>query len=101
YLEWERNYKWNAHQQWLDVLERNKFRALIREEAFPTIALHAVRIESRTTLLFSFEKMALRDAVKSPAGAKTFATGLFDFLYGGGGPAARVWAVSDLRAATP
>jgi len=36
------------------------------------------------SLLFSFEKMELRDAVKSPAGAKTFARGLFDFLYGSG-----------------
>ena len=39
-------------------------------------------IESRTNLLLSFEKMALRDAVKSTAGAKAFAEGLFDFLYG-------------------
>jgi hypothetical protein len=39
-------------------------------------------VESRTNLLFSFEKMALRDAVKSPAGARAFAQGLHDFLYG-------------------
>jgi hypothetical protein len=48
------------------------------------VALRAVRIESRTNLIFSFEKMALRDAVKSAAGAKAFATGLYDFLYGRG-----------------
>jgi hypothetical protein len=48
-----------------------------------------VRIESRTNLLFSFEKMALRDAVKSEAGAKLFAQGLYDFLHGPGGDAAR------------
>jgi hypothetical protein len=40
-----------------------------------------VRIESRTNLLFSFEKMALRDAVKSEAGARMFIEGLHDFLY--------------------
>jgi hypothetical protein len=33
-------------------------------------------------LLFSFEKMALRDAVRSDAGPKRFAEGLFEFLYG-------------------
>ena len=35
-------------------------------------------------MLFSFEKMALRDAVRSPAGAKLFARGLYDFLHGAG-----------------
>jgi hypothetical protein len=35
-------------------------------------------------MLFSFEKMALRDAVKTDGGARTFAEGLFDFLHGGG-----------------
>ena len=46
------------------------------------IARRAVSIESRTNLLFSFEKMALRDAVRPPAGARAFATGLYDFLHG-------------------
>ena len=35
-------------------------------------------------MIFSFEKMALRDAVKSAAGAKVFAEGLYDFLHGPG-----------------
>jgi hypothetical protein len=34
--------------------------------------------------LFSFEKMALRDAVSSTAGARAFSTGLFAWLYGAG-----------------
>src|SRR4051812_20121833 len=84
YLEWERNYKWNTHLQWEDVLNRRTFRDLLQEKQFGVIASHAVRIESRTNLLFSFEKMALRDAVKSSAGAKTFAEGLYAFLHGGG-----------------
>ena len=46
--------------------------------------MHAVRIESRTNLLFSFEKMALRDAVKPPEGARAFAKGLFAFVHGDG-----------------
>jgi hypothetical protein len=35
-------------------------------------------------MLFSFEKMALRDAVRSEEGARIFATGLYDFLHGSG-----------------
>jgi hypothetical protein len=100
YLEWERDYKWKAHQQWLEVLSRDRFRSLLADGKYLEIAQHAVRIESRTNLLFSFEKMALRDAVKSPTGARLFATGLYDFLYGPGGPRQRferwVEAVSRL-----
>ncbi len=33
-------------------------------------------------MIFSFEKMALRDAVRSAAGARAFAEGLYDFLHG-------------------
>jgi hypothetical protein len=85
YIAWERGYKWRAHEQWGEVLDRAAFRSLLRESKFGEIAAHAVRIESRTNLLFSFEKMALRDAVKSGDGARLFAEGLYDFLYGAGG----------------
>jgi hypothetical protein len=89
YLAWERDYKWNAHVQWDEVLERAGYRSLLSASRFAEIAAHAVRIESRTNLLFSFEKMALRDAVKSESGAQLFAEGLFDFLHGGGSLATR------------
>ena len=49
----------------------------------------AVRIESRTNLLFSFEKMALRDAVKSSTGARSFSIALYDFLHGAANPETR------------
>jgi hypothetical protein len=84
YLAWERDYKWKAHEQWEEALDRESFRELLDKKDCAEIAARAVRIESRTNLLFSFEKMALRDAVKSPAGARAFATGLYDFLHGAG-----------------
>ncbi|HEX6915283.1 MAG TPA: hypothetical protein VF145_08575 [Chitinophagaceae bacterium] len=82
YEDWERGYKWNAHQLWLELLDKKEFRRLLIAGEFVEIANRATRIESRTNLLFSFEKMALRDAVKTEAGAKIFAEGLFDFVYG-------------------
>jgi hypothetical protein len=85
YIDWERDYKWKAHEQWSEALGRAEHRSMLREGRFAEIAAHAVRIESRTNLLFSFEKMALRDAVKSTVGARQFAEGLYDFLYGAGG----------------
>lgn len=82
YLAWERNYKWEAHQRWETALNRPEMEALLRRGEYMEIAKRAVQIEARTHLLFSFEKMALRDAVRRPAGARLFATGLHDFLFG-------------------
>ena len=84
YLDWERNYKAKAHARWMESLAPSRFRSLLRAKRFSEIAGHAVRIESRTNLLFSFEKMALRDAVRARRGAQIFAEGLFDFLHGRG-----------------
>ena len=55
---------------------------LLKNKEFKTVAGIAVKIESRTNLLFSFEKMALRDAVKDPGGAEAFAKGLYKYIYG-------------------
>ncbi|HEY6210926.1 MAG TPA: hypothetical protein VIW45_01515 [Vicinamibacterales bacterium] len=82
YLDWERNYKWEAHERWEDALGAAEFRRLLKSGDFDEIARRAVNIESRTNLLFSFEKMALRDAVKMDGGARTFAEGLYELVYG-------------------
>ena len=82
YLDWERNYKSQAHERWQATLDPVEYAALVNQERFIDIANRAVAIESRTNLLFSFEKMALRDAVKSKEGARAFAIGLDDMLHG-------------------
>jgi hypothetical protein len=84
YLDLERGYKWDAHRRWETALGESTFAGLISKKKFEEVAAAATRIESRTNLLFSFEKMALRDAVRSPAGAKAFALALFDLLHGTG-----------------
>jgi len=82
YVDWERGYKWTAHQRWSTLLAPEIHRRLLRKGDHAEIARRAVAIESRTNLLFSFEKMALRDALRVPSGARTFAEGLFEFLHG-------------------
>jgi hypothetical protein len=89
YLAWERDYKWEAHREWADALAAEKFRKFLRQRLYLDIAAKAVKIESGRSLLFLFEKMALRDAVRSEAGAKIFAEGLFVFLHGKDGPEQR------------
>jgi hypothetical protein len=100
YLVAERAYKERAHLEWQAELGPTDFRKLLARGEFRQIADAAVRIESHTNLLFSFEKMALRDAVKTPAGARLFATELYAFLWGRGSQQRKfedwVQAVSDL-----
>ena len=84
YKAWERDYKWNAHLEFKEHLNEIAFRKLLDEGRHFEAAQHAIRIESRTNLLFSFEKMALRDAVKSVKGAELFAEGLYNLIYGTG-----------------
>src|SRR5438105_4730608 len=81
YIAWERGYKWEAHQAWERGLNKDEFLTLLAKGKYAEIAKRAVNLETKTNLLFSFEKMALRDAVKSPKGAKAFAIGLFEYVY--------------------
>jgi hypothetical protein len=94
YVDWERGYKVTAHERWNERLNRPAFAALLKRREYGEIAHRAVVIESRTNLLFSFEKMALRDAVRQTAGARDFAHGLYDFLHGRPGDSCRFerWA---------
>jgi hypothetical protein len=84
YLDWERDYKWEAHERWQNALGKNIYRGLLKSGEYEEAAKRAVTLESRTNLLFSFEKMALRDAVKSRPGVRLFAEGLYDWIYGTG-----------------
>jgi hypothetical protein len=101
YLAWERDYKWEAHTRWESVLAAPQFRRLLRTGRYSEIATEALRIEGRTNLLFSFEKMALRDAVRTPRGARRFAEGLFAWLHGHGSDEDRFSAWCEAVAGLP
>jgi hypothetical protein len=101
YVDWERDYKWQAHLKWRELLNRGELERLIDAGQHAEVALRAVKIESRTNLLFSFEKMALRDAVKSKAGAMRFAEGLHAWLHGPGDAREKFEAWVDAVAGLP
>jgi hypothetical protein len=82
YLAWERDYKAEAHTRWIAALSRRALVQLLAARQYHQIALEALRIEARTNLLFSFEKMALRDAVRTESGARRFSEGLHYWLHG-------------------
>jgi hypothetical protein len=82
YIEWERGYKWRAHERWNELLARSAFRQLLDAGDFAEISARALKSLSGTNLLFSFESMALRDAVKTDIGSRLFSEGLYEFLHG-------------------
>ena len=86
YQETERDYKVATHQRWVEELGEARFAELIRERQYEEIARRAARVEQRSqhSMIFSFEKMALRDAIRTPDGARAFALGLHDYLHGTG-----------------
>jgi hypothetical protein len=81
YEHWERGYKAAAAGEWEHQLNEAEFARLLGWGDFEEIARRALRVESATNLLFSFEKMALRDASRGE-GAQPFAEGLFEYLHG-------------------
>jgi hypothetical protein len=103
YIEAERAYKWQSHLRWREELDVEQFSALLQAEKHEEIAARAVRIEQRSlySMLFSFEKMALRDAVKSRDGARLFAEGLYRYLHGDDEPQSRFEAWVEVVASLP
>ncbi len=91
YIDWEHSYKWTSHKLWRELLNEAQYRSLLRAHEFEEIAARALRVEQKTVppFLFSFEKMALRDALRTERGARTFAEALFILLHGKGSLSSR------------
>ena len=101
YFAWERGYKEEAHLAFQQQLNMKEYQRLLNNGDYHDIASKAIRIETKTNLLFSFEKMALRDAVKSHDSAKIFALGLFNYVYGKGSLQQRFEAFIETIASLP
>jgi hypothetical protein len=101
YLAWERDYKAEAHARWKAKLSGRRFAEFLAAGQYDEVAVEALRIEARTNLLFSFEKMALRDAVRTASGARRFAEGLYAWLHGRGSMQARFDAWCEAIAELP
>ena len=97
----ERGVKERAHLEWATELNAPAYRRMLARGEHSRIVEIALRVESRCNLLFSFEKMALRDAVKEPSDARLFATALYAFLYGRGSPQRKFEAWLEALVALP
>jgi hypothetical protein len=82
FIAWEKEYKETAHRNFQAHLNKKDFKLLLEKGKFDQAASLAVKAESKTNLLFSFEKMAIRDAIRIADGAELFSKGLYALLYG-------------------
>lgn len=89
YLEEERDYKWQAHKRWEELLSRPGYEQLIATGDFTEICRRLLVVNGKLNLLSVYESAALGDATKTLPGARLLAEGIFQLVYGGGdfGPA--------------
>jgi hypothetical protein len=82
YLEAERNYKYEAHELMMTLLNEQEISALINAGNYAEICKRALQIVNKTNLIFPNEKMALKDGLATDSSKKRFAETLFALLYG-------------------
>ena len=97
YVDWERDYKWQAHKRWEEVLNRSAFTKLLSEGKFAEDGREGGRrgIPHRTSSSL-LRRCQQRDAVKSPPPFQAFAQGLFEIP----APARMTWRRA-LRSGAP
>jgi hypothetical protein len=102
YYRYERVYKWNAHVLWKKTLNKKLFTQLLTAKQYAEICKRALRVDAQTKfMLASSQKMALSDAVKGAKGAKDFAGGLYELVYGRGDYEGRFNAFAEVLQGLP
>jgi len=92
YLKDERNYKVEAHQLMTELLGPRPFAKLLKAKEHDGIVSRALKVVSKTNLIFPQEKMALNDGLKSDEAKSSFSNCLHDLLHGTGEAAERFMA---------
>jgi len=80
--EMERDYKWRAHEEAVNLLGKKQLEQLIAKARCGEIADRAMRVIGKVNLLAPFEQAAFRDGVKDGENATSFGHALFDVLHG-------------------
>jgi len=103
YLEWEREYKWEAHVAWQHALDRGTWAQLLSAGEHREIGARIARWYGRSHLnmLALYEWMALREALEDRRGAPLLARGLYDLVHGTGAFGDRLEAFTTALDAVP
>jgi hypothetical protein len=86
YVEWERDYKEEAHQLYRRTLGRSELERLLAAGEHDEVARRALAVyfKPKLNLLALYETMALREALLDPEGAMRFGPALHELLHGRG-----------------
>lgn len=82
YLQNERNYKVDAHNLMMDLLDQKSFDLLLTSHDYHEICNRAMQVVNRTNLIFQQEKVCLRNGLKSGQHEQLFGEKLYSLLYG-------------------
>ncbi len=82
YCSTERDYKVEAHKMACEILSKSALDSSLARSDHGEIAKAAMRVSSKTNLIYPNERMALRDGLKDAEGAREFAVTLRALLYG-------------------
>ncbi|HEX3036814.1 MAG TPA: hypothetical protein VHT73_17130, partial [Thermodesulfobacteriota bacterium] len=82
YLQNERNYKVDAHNLMVDLLDQKSFDLLLTSHDYHEICNRAMQVVNRTNLIFQQEKVSLKNGLKSDRHEQLFGEKLYSLLYG-------------------
>lgn len=82
YFQKERNYKVDAHNLMLSLLNQQSFSSLLASHNHHEICKRALQVVNKTNLIFPNEKMSLRDGLNSDQNQQLFSEKLYSLLYG-------------------
>lgn len=80
YFKEERNYKWAAHEKFLNTLGNNQGRNLLNSGEIAELTQRALSVCSKVNLLSPYENMAFHDALQNKEAAAQYFRALFDLL---------------------
>ena len=102
YDHYERSYKQKSHEVWIELLNKREFDRLLGAKQYGEITKRAAQVNSKTKfLLAKTQTMAIHDAVKDPKGAKAFASGLYELIYGQDSYESRFTHFADVLSGLP
>lgn len=76
----ERNYKWEAHEKYLELLGNGEGQRLLAEGRLDDVISRAKQVWNLVNLMTPFEKAAMLDGLKDADAARNYFEALFAFL---------------------
>jgi hypothetical protein len=83
YFKEERQYKWDAHQHYVELLGDGQYEKLLSSDTLNELVKRILSVESKVNLLNKYEKVAFRDALKDKNASGTYLGALQNVLLEG------------------